>query len=218
MSAGSVRAWAVLRIVVSASVRASGPPETTLRRLRMTGRCRYRVLPEKTKFVPVSTPMRRATCSMAVSGTLAAGRNRPMVWKIFRCTSKATSDTGMRATLGTHFRSLKLVLKSCFRSQGVVDQVALDKLLARGRSCGAHSFRTGNHNNAELRYAAGPRTRQNGDVAGIYTNLTDGPRAARGHAYRSKPNAYSKTTSSPTRMTPPVTRRAVMPPWPRIAL
>ena len=31
---------------------------------------------------------------------------------------------------------------------------------------------------------------KNGDVAGFYTNLTDGPRAARGHAYRSKPKAY----------------------------
>ena len=31
----------------------------------------------------------------------------------------------------------------------------------------------------QTRYAAGSKTRRNGDVAGIYTNLTDGPRAYR---------------------------------------
>ena len=60
------------------------------------------------------------------------------------------------------------MLKSCFRSQGVVDQVALDKLLARGRSCGAHSFRTGNHNNAELAGQLDQKLDKNGDVAGFF--------------------------------------------------
>ena len=57
-----------------------------------------------------------------------------------------------------------------------MDQAALEKLLARGwRSCGAHSFRTGNHNNAELTGQVDQKLDKNGDVAGFYTNLTDGP-------------------------------------------
>lgn len=119
MQAGSVRARAVRRIVASTSVRASGPHEITLRRMRMARRCRYSVLSEKTKFVPVSKPMRRATCSMAVSGTSAVGRNRPMVWKIFKPTSKATWETGNHAMVGAHCRSSKLGPKSCCRSPGV---------------------------------------------------------------------------------------------------
>jgi hypothetical protein len=58
---------------------------------------------------------------------------------------------------------------------GLLDQVTLDKLLARGwRSCGAHSFRAGNHNNAELAGQLDQKLDKNGDVAGFYTNLTDG--------------------------------------------
>ena len=119
MSDGSVRAWAVLRIVVSASVRASGPHETTLSRLRMAGRCRYSVLSGKVKFDPDSKPMRRATCLMAEGGISVALRNRPTVLKIFSCTSKATWDSVVRATVGAHWRSSKLGLKSCCKSPGV---------------------------------------------------------------------------------------------------
>src|SRR5665647_739128 len=75
--------------------------------------------------------MRWATYSMAARGMSAARRKGPMVWKIFSCTSSATCDAIVRATVGVHWRSSKLGLKSCCKSRDSAGQVALDKLRAR---------------------------------------------------------------------------------------
>ena len=80
---------------------------------------------------------------------------------------------GVNGGLNAH--KSELGLKSCCKSPGLEDQVALDKLLARGwRSCGAHSFRTGNRNSAKPATPQGLKLDENGNVAGFYTNRTDG--------------------------------------------